>query len=73
MDSKPEISVIVPVSERFDEVRELYHAYKQGVEASGSSFDEAILKMTKAAAVPADLTPDEIMEQIKTLAVTAGE
>lgn len=45
----------------------------QLIEASGSSFDEAILKMTKAAAVPADLTPDEIMEQIKTLAVAAGE
>mmetsp|Transcript_2578 Transcript_2578/g.4362 ORF Transcript_2578/g.4362 Transcript_2578/m.4362 type:complete len:108 (+) Transcript_2578:3-326(+) len=35
------------------------------IEASGSTFDESILTLTKVAAEPADMTTEEIMEQIK--------
>ena len=30
-----EVAVIVPVSERYDDVRGLYHAYKNGLETAG--------------------------------------
>ncbi len=34
-----DVSVIIPVSERFDDVPELYQAYKSGIEASGFSYE----------------------------------
>lgn len=37
MDNRPELSVIIPVGERFDDIRELYEDYKQGVSSSDRS------------------------------------
>jgi len=36
---KIELSVIIPVTERFDPVIELFHEYKRGVEATGLSYE----------------------------------
>ena len=33
--NKIELTVIIPVTERFDPVSELFHEYKRGVEATG--------------------------------------
>lgn len=38
-DSCVQLSVIVPVSERFDDVQEIYSAYKRGVEATNLSYE----------------------------------
>lgn len=35
----PELSVIIPVTERYDPIPELYQEYKQGVEASGKTYE----------------------------------
>lgn len=37
MDNKPELSAVIPVGERYDDIRELYKDYKQGVSSSGRS------------------------------------
>ncbi len=39
MTSTPEISVIIPVTKRFDDVGRVYAAYKRGLEATGRSFE----------------------------------
>ncbi|MFQ5466590.1 MAG: glycosyltransferase, partial [Kiloniellaceae bacterium] len=39
MSGAVELSVVVPVTERFDDVDALYGAYKRGVEATGQSFE----------------------------------
>jgi glycosyltransferase involved in cell wall biosynthesis len=39
MSNTVEISVIIPVSERFDKVRDLYDAYKRGLDESGYSYE----------------------------------
>jgi len=36
---KIELSVIIPVTERFDPVTELYYEYKRGVEATGTEYE----------------------------------
>ncbi len=35
----PELSVIIPVTERFDPIRELYYRYKEGITATGLSYE----------------------------------
>jgi glycosyltransferase involved in cell wall biosynthesis len=37
LEGRPDISVIVPVSERYDDVRQLYSDYKTGLNSSGRS------------------------------------
>ena len=37
--TKTELSVIIPVTERFDPVAELFHEYKRGVEATGKEYE----------------------------------
>ena len=54
---KIELSVIIPVTERFDPILELFHEYKRGVEASGKEYEfiyvldgekpDALEKLTK--------------------------
>jgi len=39
MNNNVEISVIIPVSERYDSVRDLYHDYKSAMEVSGRCFE----------------------------------
>lgn len=34
-----ELSVVIPITERFDPVSELFHEYKRGVEASGKEYE----------------------------------
>jgi len=34
-----ELSVIIPITERYDPVRELFHEYKQGLDATGLSYE----------------------------------
>jgi len=36
---KVDLSVIIPITERFDPVSELFHEYKRGVEATGLSYE----------------------------------
>lgn len=35
----PELTVIIPVTERYDPVSELFHEYKKGIEATGQSYE----------------------------------
>jgi len=37
--TKTELSVIIPVTERFDPISELFHEYKRGVEATGKEYE----------------------------------
>ena len=37
--TKIELSVIIPITERFDPISELFHDYKRGVEATGLSYE----------------------------------
>jgi glycosyltransferase involved in cell wall biosynthesis len=37
--TKTELSVIIPVTERFDPISELFHDYKRGVEATGKEYE----------------------------------
>ena len=37
--TKIELSVIIPVTERFDPVSELFHEYKRGVDATGKEYE----------------------------------
>ena len=37
--TKKELSVIVPVTERFDPISELFHEYKRGIEATGFNYE----------------------------------
>ena len=37
--TKKELSVIVPVTERFDSISELFHEYKRGIEATGLNYE----------------------------------
>ena len=37
--TKTELSVIIPVTERFDPVAELFHEYKRGLEATGKEYE----------------------------------
>ena len=39
MSKSTEISAIVPVGQRYDDVQELYHAYKSGLQASGREYE----------------------------------
>ncbi|SLN55561.1 glycosyltransferase [Oceanibacterium hippocampi] len=39
MSEKPDISVIVPVTERYDDPAAVYRVYKAGIEATGKSFE----------------------------------
>ncbi len=39
MSKNCDVSIIIPVSERFDEVSELYQAYKSGLDASAMSYE----------------------------------
>jgi glycosyltransferase involved in cell wall biosynthesis len=39
MSNTIELSVIVPVGERYDDVRSLYHDYKRGIDASGLRYE----------------------------------
>ena len=37
--TKKQLSVIVPVTERFDSISELFHEYKRGIEATGLNYE----------------------------------
>ncbi|MFV2004528.1 MAG: glycosyltransferase [Gammaproteobacteria bacterium] len=37
--TKTELSVIIPITERFDPISELFHDYKRGVEATGKEYE----------------------------------
>lgn len=37
--TKTELSVIIPITERFDPISELFHEYKRGVEATGKEYE----------------------------------
>ena len=39
MNNEPKISVIVPVSERYDDIRTLYHEYKHGLASTGHKYE----------------------------------
>lgn len=39
MSNSTDLSVIIPISERFDEVTELYHAYRAALDTTGRSFE----------------------------------
>ncbi|MCK4676411.1 MAG: glycosyltransferase, partial [Gammaproteobacteria bacterium] len=59
--TKIELSVIIPVTERFDPVSELFHEYKRGVEAIGKEYEFIYV-------IDGDL-PD-ILEELKKLQQT---
>lgn len=70
-----ELSVIIPVTERFDPVAELYHKYKSGIEKLGKSYEIIYAVDGNQSAVLKDLTRLQADEKltIVTLAKTFGE
>ncbi|MEE9422709.1 MAG: glycosyltransferase [Gammaproteobacteria bacterium] len=72
---QPTLSVIVPITERYDSVKELFYEYKTGIEATGLSYEIIYVLDGDHAAVLEDLTQLQDSEKLTiiTLARQFGE